>query len=129
MTFFILGGILWLDVCLGFEPSLAQSKARIKRPWTDTLVKPPCLKCVCVCVERGGEARAPSLRLGKITGNLRKVSERRINKQLWGRFIKANWSPFFCGLEWQVDPRSLIDLRQVTRVNPRLAYLSAEVPK
>jgi hypothetical protein len=43
VTCFICGGFLWLDVCLGSEPSLAQSKAKIKRLWTDTLVKLPCL--------------------------------------------------------------------------------------
>ena len=55
VTLLILGGTLWLDGCLGFEPRLEQSQAENMRLLIDIFVKPPSLG------GGGSGGRAPSL--------------------------------------------------------------------
>ena len=97
MNFFFCHGFLWLDVCLGLEPSLAQSKAKIK--WKDTLVKPTCPNWR---EGREGPCTFFMLYLGiRLTAEEKsretsvRVSERRLTEQRWARFVKSNWRSFF----------------------------------
>jgi hypothetical protein len=112
-----MGGILWLDGCLGLERRLALSQAEIVR------LDRRCGEAAVRKEGGGGEGRASSLHCAlAFTLQMRKnhgktsvgVPERSLAKQRCTRFFPSTGSPFCVGLDWPVEPGRTKLARQAT---------------